>query len=121
VPKPKVLVIAGEPVVAALLGMLLELEQFEPVFATPGERAEDALARVLPPLVILLDGDESLARSDLFFARAAKSRASVVVFTTPRSTPDARASALARGNPWFALPVERRALAQILTEAAVAG
>jgi hypothetical protein len=67
----KVLILARESVIAALLGMLLELEAYEPVYPEPDERYEDAIRRVRPPLVVVLDGESEEARSDLFFARAA--------------------------------------------------
>ena len=55
--------------VAALVGLLLDPDQFDPAFPLPRERPEDALSRVRPPLVLVLDCDLDAARSDLFFAR----------------------------------------------------
>jgi DNA-binding NtrC family response regulator len=117
VPKPRVLILACDLVIAALLGMLAELENLEPVFAEPGERAEDAVARHRTPLVLILDVDLDVALSDLFFARAAKANASVVLFATPRSQRDVAAEASRRGVPWFAVPCDRSALIRAIEHA----
>src|SRR5256885_1985747 len=79
----RVLVLARESVLAALIGMLLELEDYDPVFAEPGERPEDAIRRLRPPLIVMLDGEIDAASSDLFYARAAASGARVVLFSEP--------------------------------------
>ena len=118
--RTRVLVIATDPVVGALLGMLLDPAHYEPTFPQHGERPEDALARVRPPLVILLDGAQEAARSDLFLARAQRSRAALVLFAPPgdtAATEATRASARTRGVPWVALPIDRAALTRALTEA----
>jgi hypothetical protein len=119
VQRAKVLVLARDPVVAALVGMLLELESFEPVFAARGERPEDAIGRIRPPLVILLDGEMDVAQSDLFFARAARSQATVVLFGRAGADPDIGDVARKRGILWFAMPTDRATLARVL-EAAIA-
>jgi hypothetical protein len=94
--KTKVLILARETVIAALIGMLLEMEDFEPEFAQPDERPEDALSRLRPPLVIVIDCGLDAARSDLFFARAAAARARVVLFSEPLAAADVRDAARAR-------------------------
>jgi hypothetical protein len=95
-----VLILARDPVIAALLGIALGLGELEPVFAEPGERPEDAIARLLPPFVVLLDGELDDADSDLFYARAARRGARVVLFAAPRSGPGVAALARARGVPY---------------------
>lgn len=102
---------------AAFLGMLLELEAYEPVFAEPGEHAEDALSRLRPLLVILLDVDVDAARSDLFFARAAKGGIRVLLFRTPGSVVRLEAIATTRNVPYVEMPVERSQLAQAIRDA----
>ena len=94
--------------------MLLELESFEPVFVEPGESPEDAMARIKPLLVILLDGELETARSDLFFARARRRGVRVVLFKTPGSHTDVRALAEARSIDWISLPVDRAMLARLI-------
>lgn len=118
--KPTVLILASEPVVAALLGMLLELEDIAPVFAEAGERPEDAVARLRPPVVILLDAAEDIAESDIFFARAARARATVIFFASDTHRARLEALAVARDTLWFTLPIDRATLATVLSAAFVA-
>lgn len=104
--------------VAALLGMLLDPSRHEPVYPQPGERPEDAIARLRPPLAILLDGELEAAQSDLFLARADRARATLLLFAPPSTGGGAvRALAEERGVPCFTLPVDRAGLTRILDEA----
>lgn len=115
-PHAAVLVIASEPVIATLLGLLVELEGFTPVYPEPGERPEDAVARLLAPLIILLDGELEAARSDLFFARAERARAHVVLVAPPFATDDVQRLARARGIPCLSLPTDRAAVGELLRD-----
>lgn len=117
----KVLIVASETLVAALLGLLLELDDYEPVFAEPGERPEDALRRLRPPLIVVLDGALDAARSDLFYARAAKHHAHVVLFDPLLPALDVTALARARGVPCFRMPPHRAALVRTLEDALASG
>jgi hypothetical protein len=100
---------------AALLGMLLELEGYEPAFALEGEGAEAALARVRPLLVALVDHALDVAKSDLFLARAARRQVGVVLFGTQGVSP-ASAWAQSRRVPWFRMPVDGAALRRAIEE-----
>lgn len=120
--RARVLVVAADPLVAALVGMLLEPASWEPAFPLPGERPEDALARLRPPVVLLLDGEHAAARSDLFLARVQRARAGLVLFTPPPHVPGtgiAESAARVRGVPCVAMPVDRGALTRAI-EAALA-
>jgi DNA-binding NtrC family response regulator len=117
VQRAKVLVLADDPLIAALLGMLLELAGFEPAFAAAGEEAEHALDRHRSTPVILVDGGMSVARSDLFFARAARSRTRVILFGRGDGAGEARDVARARGIPWLAMPTDGASLARLLDAA----
>lgn len=100
----------------ALLGMLVELSQLEPVFADPSERPEDALARHLPLLVIVTDGDIDTFKSDLFIARAQHRGIGVVVFG--RASKDGAGEwARERGLPYLELPTDAEAFGRILDQA----
>jgi hypothetical protein len=112
--RTKVLILARESVIAALLGMLLELEEYEPVFAEAGERPEDAIHRHRPPLIVILDGDLDAAGSDLFYARASAAGASVVLFSEPLAAEDVRAVARQRRLPFLSMPTDRDTLGRIL-------
>ena len=113
-PHTRVLVLARDAVIAALVGMLLELENYEPVFAAPDERPEDAIRRLRPPLIVVLDGQMPEASSDLFHARCTQSGARVCLFSEPLAVDVVRAAARARGVGFFAMPVDRRELASAL-------
>ena len=115
--RTRVLIIAGDAMVAALVGLLLDPDQFDPAFPLPRERPEDALSRVRPPLVLVLDCDLDAARSDLFFARTARTRATVVLFGPPGSRASVLQLARARGIPWVDLPTNRAALTDAIQDA----
>jgi hypothetical protein len=99
-----VLILARDPVLAALLGIALGLGDLEPVFAEPGERPDDAIARLRPPFVVLLDGEMDEAESDLFHARCARRGARVVLFAAPQAGPGVVALARARGLAYIEVP-----------------
>lgn len=114
----RVLVVAADPVIAALLGLLLDPGAYEPVFPGALESPEQALTRMRPRLVILLDADLDAARSDLFFARTERLKASVVIFEAPtvgsRTPPDR----VSRGSgAVLHLPTDRETLSQVLDRA----
>ena len=100
---------------AALVGMLLELEKYEPAFALPEESPEEAVRRVRPLLVLLLEGDLEEASSDVFYARLKE--IPVVLFATPRTEDAVRAVANERRLPWFTMPVNRETLVRAIREA----
>jgi hypothetical protein len=111
----KVLILADEPMAAALLAMLLELEGYDPAFALDNESADAALARVKPLLVALVDHTLDVAKSDIFLARAARRQVGVVLFGTRGSaTPPAWATS--RRVPWFRMPVDGAALRHAIEE-----
>jgi hypothetical protein len=111
----KVLVLSNQPMAAALLGMLLELEGYEPAFAAEGESPDAALTRVRPLLVVLVDEALDVARSDIFLARAARGQVGVVIF----GAQDGRGPppwAQARRVPWFRMPVGGPELRRVIEE-----
>lgn len=120
VPKPKssVLVLAREPVIAALLGMLIELEGYHPYFPAAGESVDAALSRLRPPIILCADCELAEVPTDLFFARAARARARVVLFGSPAAADTVRRVAAERGVPFFLLPTDLDTLARALDDAA---
>ncbi len=116
----KVLVLSDQPLVAALVGMLVELVGLVPAFAEAGERPEDALKRTRPLLVVLLDAGLDAVRSDLFFAQAAKRRVGLAVFGPTRTEARLAGLARARGVPWLEVPANPTAFAELLERAAAA-
>lgn len=121
VARAQVLVLAREAVIAALVGMLLELEEYEPVFAAPGERPDDAIRRLRPPLIVVLDGRLPEAQSDLFYLRCAQGGARVCLFSEPVTAEAVRTAARARHLAFFAMPVDRRDLGAALALARTGG
>jgi hypothetical protein len=105
----KVLVLSDEPMTAALLGMLLELEGYEPAFAQLGENPEAALGRLRPLLVVVVQDSLAVAKSDLFVARAARRQIGVVMFSS-RRVPGPPPWVLSRRLPWFRMPVDTAGL-----------
>lgn len=117
-PLSTVLLLSGDAMTLALLGLLVELAGFNPVFAEEGERPEDALARVRPTLVVLIDDTLDAARSDVFFARAAQRRVALAIFPGKGSRRDLMTRTGERGIPYFALPTDAADLARVIRTAA---
>lgn len=113
-----VLLLSDDPVTLALLGMLVEMASFIPAFAGPGERPEDAMVRVRPSLVVLIDDTLDAARSDVFFARAAQRRVALAVFPGKASRRALKERIGDRGIPWLELPTDASNLARAIRSAA---
>lgn len=103
--------------VAALVGLLLDPDRYDPMFPRAHERPEQALARIRPPLVLVLDCDLDVARSDLFFARTTKTRATVVLFGAPGGRANVTEFARLRGVPSVHLPTDRASLTDAIQTA----
>lgn len=114
----KVLILADEPMAAALVATLVERARLQPAFANNGESADQALARVKPMLAILVDARSDVARSDLFLARARSRSVSVALFCG--SIQKERQLEWARSHevPVFGLPTDTEALEVWLTRLA---
>ena len=97
--------------------MLLELNIYEPAFPRPDESPEEAVRRVRPVLLVLLDGALDAAASDVFHARAKGSP--VILFGTAETLPKVRALASERGLRWFMMPVARASLMRIIRDTVV--
>jgi hypothetical protein len=101
----------------ALVGLLVELANYTPIFAAKDERPEDALARARPVLVVLIDDTMHAARSDVFFARAAQQRAPVAIFPGKGSRRELMARIGERGIPYFEIPTDATDLARVIRTA----
>jgi hypothetical protein len=112
----KVLILTPQAMTGALLGMLVELAQLEPVFAEPAERPEDALNRHVPLLVIIADAQVDAFKSDLFLARAEHRGIGIVVFGGPARRETA-VWATERGLPYLELPTDAEVFGRILDQA----
>ena len=113
----KVLILSPHVMTAALVGWYVELAKLEPAFAAPGENPSDALARVKPLLVILVDAASEDAISDLFAARASKREVGLAVFSGSSDDDAAREWARRHELPFFKLPVDLEAFGRVLDQA----
>jgi DNA-binding NtrC family response regulator len=116
-PKARVLILARDSVIAALIGMLVEMDGYDPAFPAPGEAAEQALARLRAPIVVCVDCEIPEVQSDLFFARVARSSARVVLFGAPGAERRMKELAARRSLHYFLLPTDRASLARVLDAA----
>src|SRR3954467_190881 len=105
---------------AALVGWYVELAKLEPAFAAPGEHPEEALSRVKPILVILIDAHFEEAMSDLLAARATKRGIGIALFGSGSDGDDdvAREWAERHDILFFHLPLDIEAFGRVLDQAA---
>lgn len=113
----KVLILSPHVMTAALVGWYVELAKLEPAFAAPGENPSDALARVKPLLVVLVDAASEDAISDLFAARASKRDVGLAIFSGSTDDDIAREWARRHELPFFRLPVDLEAFGRVLDQA----
>lgn len=92
--------------IAALVGVLLELDGCQPVFAGTQEASVEALQRLRPLGAVLVDCEAGTAESDLFFAAAHRGGTRVVVFGPSYLAGRICGIARTRHVSWFTLPPE---------------
>ena len=119
----KVLILSPHVMTAALVGWYVELAKLEPAFAAPGEHPEEALARVKPVLVILIDSQFEEALSDLLVARATKRGIGLALFGTGSALADDEGHHWAErhGISFFRLPIDLEEFGRVLDQAARQG
>ena len=110
----KILVIAAEPLLAALVGTVVEAARFTAAFPDLDERPERALERVKPVAAILLEASDDRAGSDLFVARARKLGVRVLVFGPAHLMREQREWTRQHGLPAFTLPDQLEELTFVL-------
>ena len=99
-----ILILTQQPVIAALVGMLVELAGCQAVFAGDDEQPADALTRLRPLAVILIDAEMNASRSDLLFALAARKQIGLAVFGSAARAREIAEIAAERQIPWLTLP-----------------
>jgi DNA-binding NtrC family response regulator len=99
-----VLILAREEVVAALLGMLVELRGLQPRFLGKAEPIEDAILREKPRAVVI-DCDHPDCRDELL-ETIKKAGALPVLFSPFRMQPEVRSAAERHGIRAFTLPTD---------------
>jgi AmiR/NasT family two-component response regulator len=115
----RVLIIAREEIVAALLGLLVDLQGYEPVFASPETPPATAIARLLPGVAIVDCDHPSACEEDLFLC-AQRAGTAVILFSPSRQSPEIRRLAQERKLASFALPIDPVSFGSLLEEATAA-
>jgi len=109
----KVLILACDEVVAALLGLMVEVSGFQPSFAEPGQPTEDAVkGKALH--AVLLDCDHPDFTDDLIGVIKG-SGARAILFSPFRMRSEMTRLATLHETKSFTLPTEPVAFARILS------
>jgi len=109
-----VLIVATDPMLAALVGGLVEALRLQAVFPRPGENPDAAVARVRPLAVILMEGSSGSAGSEILLVRARRRGARVMLFGDAASIAPLREWAKQADVASFMLPDELEGLRQAL-------
>ena len=107
-----VLILAREEVVAALLGLLVELHGYQPVYAHRGETAAEACTRVHCNKVVI-DCDHWEC-NEKCLATLQKAGVKVVLFSPSRAPSDLNGSTGELGIQTFTLPIGPEAFGKLL-------
>ena len=99
-----VLILAREEVIAALLGMLVELKGFQPKFLGRAEPIEDAILREKPRAVVI-DCNHPDCRDEILES-IKKAGSQPVLFSPYRMQPELRSAAERHGIRSFTLPTD---------------
>lgn len=110
----KILIVASDPLLAALVGTLVETKRYVPAFPTPNEAPDVALERVKPLAAILLDAGDATAESDLFVSRVRRMSARVLVFGSTELLRRREEWIARHALPAFTLPQELALLEEAL-------
>jgi DNA-binding NtrC family response regulator len=107
-----VLILARDEVVAALLGMLVELRGMQPRFLGRAEPIEDVILREKPRAVVI-DCDHPDC-GDALLNTIKKSGAQPVLFSPFRMQPEVRSAAERHGIRSFTLPTDVGTFGKVL-------
>ena len=107
-----VLILARDEVVAALLGMLVELRGLQPRFLGRAEPIEDVILREKPRAVVI-DCDHPDC-GDALLNTIKKSGAQPVLFSPFRMQPEVRSAAERHGIRSFTLPTDVGTFGKVL-------
>lgn len=99
-----VLILAREELISALLGLLVETTGHTVFFAKPEERAEDAMRRT-GPRVVIVDCDHRECTEDLVQA-ANEVGARLILFSASRDPEYVRKMAATSHSQSFTFPIE---------------
>jgi DNA-binding NtrC family response regulator len=108
----KVIILAREEVVAALLGLMVELQGLQPKFLGRAEDVEDAILREKPRAVVI-DCDHPDCRDELL-ETIQKAGALAVLFSPFRMQPEVKSAAERHGIRSFTLPTDAGTFGKVL-------
>jgi hypothetical protein len=114
--KSYVLILSADATLAALLGALVELEGYEPLFPRVDETADVALTR-LRPRASVVDGKFLNALNEVFYARAKMLEARVILLSPLPLSPRLRELVDRYGFTVLTLPLDREAFSKSITDA----
>ena len=106
------LILAREEIVAALLGLMVELQGLDPLYLAKAEIAEDVIRRELPKVVVI-DCDHQDC-TDLLLAVAREAGAKPILFSPFRFANEVRRVALRQGVDYFTLPADPEGFGKLL-------
>jgi len=109
----KVLILAREEVVAALLGLMVELTGLEPIYLGRAEIAEDVIRRE-QPTVVVVDCDHQDC-NDSLLAAVREAGAKPILFSPFRFEHEVRRVAAKHGVDSFTLPTDPESFGRMLT------
>lgn len=104
--------VAPDPLLAALVGSVVDSLRYSAAFPAAGESPDQAVVRVRPLAAVLLEAGESSAQSDLLLSRTRKLGARLMLFG--KHTEARAAWAQAHSVQIFRLPQEIDALCDAL-------
>ena len=106
-PKPSIMVLANEEVISALLGAMVELDGYIPVFPAADESPLTAVCRLRPDL-LLLDCEHEFAWDAHSMRCVPETGTRILLFSAMRSQREVEQIAARYGVPGFVLPVAYR-------------
>lgn len=106
--KGRTLIATDAPLVAALIGLLVESSGGRPLFPTQDEPLSEAIVRLRPLSLAVLGVGLNEAHSDLFFALAERHGIRIAVCGSDQQLHELADVASQRGIAWFSLPPTQR-------------
>ena len=106
-PKPSILIVANEEVISALLGAMVELDGYIPLFPAADESPLTAVCRLRPDL-LLLDCEHEFAWDAHAMRCVPETGTRSLLFSAMRSQREVEQIAARYSAPAFVLPVAYR-------------
>jgi hypothetical protein len=108
----KVLILAREEIVAALLGLMVELQGLDPIYLAKAEIAEELIRRARPEVVVV-DCDHQDC-TDSLLAAVREVGAKPILFSPFRFAGEVKRVAGRHGVEYFTLPTEPETFGKML-------